>query len=143
MASVSHPTSHATPLAMSSRSLPAVLEDIQNSNIPAGAKKSLLRQAVAFQFGMGVQASAAEASTCDAGTMESTTIDALEHALHAVHMAAAMPSKPTVSAAKVWLRAQGSNGAAIASRDGKLSNCLLYTSPSPRDRSLSRMPSSA
>ena len=26
---------------------------------------------------------------------------------------------------------------------GKYSNCLLYTSPSPRDRSLSRMPSSA
>ena len=25
----------------------------------------------------------------------------------------------------------------------KLSSCLLYTSPSPRDRSLSRMPSSA
>ena len=25
----------------------------------------------------------------------------------------------------------------------KLSNCLLYTSPSPRDRSISRMPSSA
>ena len=26
---------------------------------------------------------------------------------------------------------------------GQLENCLLYTSPSPRDRSLSRMPSSA
>ena len=26
---------------------------------------------------------------------------------------------------------------------GQLMNCLLYTSPSPRDRSLSRMPSSA
>ena len=26
---------------------------------------------------------------------------------------------------------------------GKLSNCLLYTSPSPRDRTRSRMPSSA
>ena len=28
-------------------------------------------------------------------------------------------------------------------QDLKHSNCLLYTSPSPRDRSLSRMPSSA
>ena len=27
--------------------------------------------------------------------------------------------------------------------DGDLSNCLLYTSPSPRDRGGSRMPSSA
>ena len=27
--------------------------------------------------------------------------------------------------------------------DGKLSDCLLYTSPSPRDATLSRMPSSA
>ena len=26
---------------------------------------------------------------------------------------------------------------------GKCSDCLLYTSPSPRDRSVSRMPSSA
>ena len=29
------------------------------------------------------------------------------------------------------------------SGDGTISVCLLYTSPSPRDRSLSRMPSSA
>ena len=27
--------------------------------------------------------------------------------------------------------------------DGSLSDCLLYTSPSPRDRTRSRMPSSA
>ena len=34
--------------------------------------------------------------------------------------------------------------AAILSRGDKLPcDCLLYTSPSPRDRSLSRMPSSA
>ena len=31
----------------------------------------------------------------------------------------------------------------IAEYDGKLSVCLLYTSPSPRDRQKSRMPSSA
>ena len=29
------------------------------------------------------------------------------------------------------------------SKDGELLVCLLYTSPSPRDRSVSRMPSSA
>ena len=28
-------------------------------------------------------------------------------------------------------------------QNGQRSNCLLYTSPSPRDRSVSRMPSSA
>ena len=28
-------------------------------------------------------------------------------------------------------------------KDGKLINCLLYTSPSPRDGRISRMPSSA
>ena len=34
-------------------------------------------------------------------------------------------------------------GAAILSDDGRLYTCLLYTSPSPRDRPRSRMPSSA
>ena len=37
-----------------------------------------------------------------------------------------------------WLRSQAA-AELLASDDG----CLLYTSPSPRDRSLSRMPSSA
>ena len=32
---------------------------------------------------------------------------------------------------------------AVAELENWMSNCLLYTSPSPRDRSLSRMPSSA
>ena len=32
---------------------------------------------------------------------------------------------------------------AIAELDGPLYSCLLYTSPSPRDRTRSRMPSSA
>ena len=31
----------------------------------------------------------------------------------------------------------------ISRSGGRNNNCLLYTSPSPRDRSLSRMPSSA
>ena len=31
----------------------------------------------------------------------------------------------------------------VGGPDGQFSTCLLYTSPSPRDRSLSRMPSSA
>ena len=35
------------------------------------------------------------------------------------------------------------NNPVIRSRNGFLSPCLLYTSPSPRDRGCSRMPSSA
>ena len=35
------------------------------------------------------------------------------------------------------------DGLALSSRNALLTNCLLYTSPSPRDRTRSRMPSSA
>ena len=35
------------------------------------------------------------------------------------------------------------NGAFVELHSESLGTCLLYTSPSPRDRSLSRMPSSA
>ena len=44
------------------------------------------------------------------------------------------------------LTAQGlpdQNQSALAKLDSNLSTCLLYTSPSPRDATLSRMPSSA
>ena len=34
-------------------------------------------------------------------------------------------------------------GMAVAKADGNVPTCLLYTSPSPRDATLSRMPSSA
>ena len=34
-------------------------------------------------------------------------------------------------------------GMSLSSRNSKFTNCLLYTSPSPRDLSTSRMPSSA
>ena len=37
-----------------------------------------------------------------------------------------------------WIRPEGGGGISKV-----LKNCLLYTSPSPRDRSISRMPSSA
>ena len=38
---------------------------------------------------------------------------------------------------------QGASEALKAGEEAVNNNCLLYTSPSPRDRSLSRMPSSA
>ena len=34
-------------------------------------------------------------------------------------------------------------GESLVSKDIKIKSCLLYTSPSPRDRTRSRMPSSA
>ena len=48
----------------------------------------------------------------------------------------------------VYIQRAIDNGAplsigAVSQRDPKVSNCLLYTSPSPRDGLLSRMPSSA
>ena len=43
--------------------------------------------------------------------------------------------------AKSYLRSKGDS--AIVPIFGKTYNCLLYTSPSPRDRTRSRMPSSA
>ena len=48
--------------------------------------------------------------------------------------------KFTPSAYNDWLH---SMFYALGINDGQLHACLLYTSPSPRDRSLSRMPSSA
>ena len=43
-------------------------------------------------------------------------------------------------AAKIGIDAMSKGGNAI---DGAITACLLYTSPSPRDLSTSRMPSSA
>ena len=40
-------------------------------------------------------------------------------------------------------RLQAFEGVVIAKRNRGLNSCLLYTSPSPRDRQKSRMPSSA
>ena len=38
---------------------------------------------------------------------------------------------------------KGSEKPAALDKEGKIRDCLLYTSPSPRDATLSRMPSSA
>ena len=46
----------------------------------------------------------------------------------------------------IWLHGLGADGhdfAAVVPELEKLGVCLLYTSPSPRDATLSRMPSSA
>ena len=42
-----------------------------------------------------------------------------------------------------WTREEGGGGLTRILTDGNLFDCLLYTSPSPRDQRGSRMPSSA
>ena len=51
-------------------------------------------------------------------------------------------SSYTVTPPDLFLSENGVN-ALIVSTDDNLIDCLLYTSPSPRDRQKSRMPSSA
>ena len=46
-------------------------------------------------------------------------------------------------ATTLLLAAEGAEVTAISREPKKAGTCLLYTSPSPRDRSISRMPSSA
>ena len=45
-----------------------------------------------------------------------------------------------VELGKEWIKAMETN---LSSMEANLNGCLLYTSPSPRDRTRSRMPSSA
>ena len=50
--------------------------------------------------------------------------------------------KETVDSS-IYARSQGITHPEMLDEDGYVINCLLYTSPSPRDLSTSRMPSSA
>ena len=67
---------------------------------------------------------------CDSHLVE-MQVEALDH------LAATMPDLPVP---RVIRRHDGAASAAVAELSG---DCLLYTSPSPRDRQKSRMPSSA
>ena len=49
----------------------------------------------------------------------------------------------STSAARAKLRFQSRSGSSLSQYHGTSDSCLLYTSPSPRDATLSRMPSSA
>ena len=44
---------------------------------------------------------------------------------------------------KLWMQRMAARGWTAPDWPAEYGGCLLYTSPSPRDRSLSRMPSSA
>ena len=57
--------------------------------------------------------------------------------------AATAQTHATESVQRAMMQALGLIGDRIDQLDSKLSGCLLYTSPSPRDRTRSRMPSSA
>ena len=48
-----------------------------------------------------------------------------------------------ITAGDILLNVYGKRNGAVAANINGVESCLLYTSPSPRDRSLSRMPSSA
>ena len=48
-----------------------------------------------------------------------------------------------VPIAKARAMSKGQRAGAVARKQAKSNTCLLYTSPSPRDRQKSRMPSSA
>jgi len=56
-----------------------------------------------------------------------------------------MPETPAAQARvlKQWETWYGKLGPAVVDAGNPFSGCLLYTSPSPRDLSTSRMPSSA
>ena len=49
----------------------------------------------------------------------------------------------TMSIAGIWMATGDLWGGKFPALRGQLYDCLLYTSPSPRDRQKSRMPSSA
>ena len=79
--------------------------------MPAAERRRLAGQAVgqALHAGLGPVPTAAVTPT-----------EALEEALQPVATGAGMPQKPTIAAAKAWLRSVG-NGAPLASRIGRLS----------------------
>ena len=85
---------------------------------------------------------------------ERQIMDALHQRGHATAAAvqAALPEAPGYSAVRALLRILEDKGHVKHRREGaryvylpraKRETCLLYTSPSPRDRQKSRMPSSA
>ena len=70
--------------------------------------------------------------------VDAARVKALVASLGGVDIAEAMATAVAAPAAAAPAAAAASADAAPAAED-----CLLYTSPSPRDRSISRMPSSA
>ena len=52
-------------------------------------------------------------------------------------------AKVRQAAQKAAQKVKQKGGAIVKSAAGKITNCLIYTSPSPRDQSGSRIPSSA
>ena len=74
-----------------------------------------------------------------------STVTAIQEAVHEAELMAGVEIKSVYAGiAGSHIRSMNSHGI-VAIKDGEVtaSDCLLYTSPSPRDRTRSRMPSSA
>ena len=63
---------------------------------------------------------------------------------NAIHLAGAVTARKNQRATTSdWMELEKQRGISISSTVLQFDYCLLYTSPSPRDRTRSRMPSSA
>ena len=71
--------------------------------------------------------------------IEEENFDAIEEALEVTDRGAEIMKKEPVSKPVKKIK----SGKEDLTKDYEYSSCLLYTSPSPRDRQKSRMPSSA
>ena len=71
--------------------------------------------------------------------IEDENFDAIEEALEVTDRGAEIMKKEPVSKPVKKIK----SGKEDLTKDYEYSSCLLYTSPSPRDATLSRMPSSA
>ena len=77
------------------------------------------------------------------GAAQTAALSADHQKLIGEHILAAL-LKDDNMIVKTLISNAGGDSAALGKRlDANLANCLLYTSPSPRDRTRSRMPSSA
>ena len=88
-----------------------VLNAIYAAAIPAADRRRLSSQAVGH---------AMRAEACPSASPCSSPTELLEEALHAVAKVGNMPHKPTITAAKTWLRSVN-GGTPVASRIGRLS----------------------
>ena len=93
-----------------------------------------------FRFNLGLSAEAA--TKADAMKQLNARLERLRSALTPL-----VSGRMTIPAPRTYAIGGGSAGPrrqrATTNVSGEVNNCLLYTSPSPRDRQKSRMPSSA
>ena len=94
----------------------------------------------------GKRGSRRTVATVDSGSFDSApkAADLSEHIpIEAVEAEPEAPDEPNLRASDLNFREVGINTWKVKVAIGLIYDCLLYTSPSPRDATLSRMPSSA